>query len=87
MGTFCCQSVRCTADLLSMLCWYEMSTACSAELDELNWVQPNCAGTVPVACDVRGDIARRAACFCSAQLVTGRMAWGKTVFVLKIIRN
>lgn len=45
---------------------YEMSTGCSTGLDEASWVQWSCAGTVPVACDVRGDIARGAACFCSA---------------------
>lgn len=45
---------------------YEMSIGCLTGLDEMSWVQCNCAGTVPVACDVRGDIAHGAACFCSA---------------------
>ena len=66
---------------------YEMSAGCSTGLDEPSWVQCNCAGTVPVACDVRGDIAHEAACFCSAQLVTGQMTWHKTLFAVKIIRN
>lgn len=35
---------------------YEMS--CWAGLAEPSWAWCNCAGTVSVACDVRGDIAR-----------------------------
>lgn len=66
---------------------YEMSAGCLTGLDEPSWVQCDCAGTVPVACDVRGDIARGPACFCSAQLVRGEMTWSKTMFAVKIIRN
>lgn len=45
---------------------YEMSIKCSTRLDEPSWIQWNCAGTVPVACDVRGGTACGAACFCLA---------------------
>lgn len=79
------------AGVLQLFCrtfaGYEMSISHSTGLDEPSWVQCNCAGTAPVACDVRGDIACRAACFCSAQLVRGQMTWHKTIFAVKIIRN
>lgn len=48
---------RCTAALVVTLSGYEMS--CWTGLAEPSWALRGSAGTVPVACDVRGDIARR----------------------------
>lgn len=88
MGMLHRQSARCTAALRSTPCWlWNKRWVFLTGLDELSWVQCNCAGTVPVACDVRGDIARGTACFCSAQLVTGQMTWRKMPFAVKIIGN
>lgn len=53
--------------------------SCWTGLAEPSWSRCNCAGTAPVACDVRGDIARRGRLLCSAPLVTGQMTWHKTL--------
>lgn len=54
MGQFHCLGQQ---GVLQPFAGYEMS--CWTGLAEPSWARCNCAGTVPVACDVRGDIARR----------------------------